>query len=69
MRRFLPTLMALAFAAALGGSATAAAGDKMSSMTATTTCPAGSSWVKGHMDKKTHKMTKGYCRKGKMKKM
>ena len=67
MRRFLSSLMALAFMVAVGSSQ-ALAMDKMDGMAAMK-CPKGQSWVSGHMDKKTHKMTKGYCRKKAMSKM
>lgn len=64
MRRLFSSLLAVAFVAGLSTSA-GIASDKMGSMMGMThKCPKGSSWVNGHMDKKTHKMTKGYCRKG-----
>jgi hypothetical protein len=66
MRRFFSSLLAIAFVAGLSTSA-GVAYDKLGNTMMGTThkCPKGSTWVNGHMDKKTHKMTKGYCRKGK----
>ena len=67
MRRFVSSLMAVAFMLAVASSQ-ALAMDKMDGGMAMK-CPTGKTWVAGHMDKKTHKMTKGYCRKAMMKKM
>jgi len=65
MRRLVSALAMLAFLGSIAP-ATTLAMDKMSGGSTMTKCPKGSTWVKGHMDKKTGKMTKGYCRKGKM---
>ena len=69
MNRLISALAMLAFLGSISPG-TALATDKMSGGSAMMEkCPKGSTWVKGHMDKKTGKMTKGYCRKGKMMKM
>ncbi len=69
MNRFISALAMLAFLGSISPS-TALAMDKMSGGPAMMKkCPKGETWVNGHVDKKTGKMTKGYCRKGKMTKM
>ena len=66
MNRIISALAMLAFLGSISPS-TALAVDKMSGGPAMTKkCPKGTSWVSGHLDKKTGKMTKSYCRKGKM---
>ncbi len=67
MRRFVSSLMAIAFALAVGTSQAVATDKMMGGHAGMTKCPKGSTWVNGHMDKKTHQMTKGYCRKKAMK--
>lgn len=67
MRRFISSLMATAFIFAVGTSQALATDKMMGGHMGMMTCPKGSYWVKGHMDKMTHKMTKGYCRKKAMK--
>jgi hypothetical protein len=57
MRTLVSSLVAAAFVLAVGTSQ-ASASDKMMMK-----CPKGSTYVSGHMDKMSHKMTKGYCRK------
>ena len=65
MRRLFSSLLAIAFVAGLSTSA-GVAYDKLGNnmMGMAHKCPKGSTWVSGHKDKKTGKMTKGYCRKG-----
>jgi hypothetical protein len=69
MRRLVSALAMFAFLGSIAP-VTASAMDKMSGSSMTMMkCAKGSTWVKGHMDKKTGKMTKGYCRKGTMSSM
>jgi len=67
MRRLISSLLAFAFALAVGTSQALATDKMMGGSKAMMKCPKGSAWVSGHMDKMTHKMTKGYCRKKAMK--
>jgi hypothetical protein len=66
MRRFISSLTALAFIAALGTGTglaknTSSSMAGMPGMSTTSKCPKGQTWVKPYT--KNGKMVKGYCRK------